>query len=1302
MFNNIKRALPTKILVNLTKNDISTSLFSLSFVFLGISEWKEDEKVFLETHSFPSMLDKVRAQSYVTFVGVPGSGKTATARHIALKLQNEGYEILNIKDIKDIDTYCDPRNPQVFVIDDVLGKLGLDNAAFSLLSRYEDTLVNPTVSKTKVLMTCREIVYKHETLAESFLSNEDNIVLLHSSGIALNDQDKRDLMTKYQLDTNILSQEDLASSSHMFPLLCKLFSTRYSIYGPKFFILPIPCILNELNGMKTLYKLQYASLVLLMANQNKLSEEILESGNSTYNGNIISEKKCRFLKECKVKTNTESFEFIDALSEMEGTYTKKWESEFTFIHDSMFEIVAYHFGHRCRKLMLEYMSSDYIANYIKVNTFDAHKMEGESKIMPKDDQQHKLEAETNVIDLSIKLTENTLLQMLGERLFKDVENKEIFNVFGNEALKVQSVLQAFMKVMRTKLYSELYSIFLENLKIHDYMYVKKKHEKSQLFICDKIGLLFNEIEVNYAVYTRVNAISWVIYHGHHQILQYITEQLVKENGKIDILFQNPFFKGQRPSTMDSYDSDDDYGMTNESVIDYDTSDNDKNRLLCLGCFSGDTDTLKVLLKCLAEEDFKTVFRMHDNPLEIACSLGYVNMTDELLKYLVPFNSRYVMDTSLISSCTKGHASIVELLIKAGADVNCGDLQTPLMAACYQGHLNIVDMLIKAGADVNLHKQLLFHIYTPLTFACEMGHVKVVELLIKTGAIVNLRKQQYGSAAAKSPSALTSACKMGHLDVVEVLIKAGADVKQSDKRFDPLKTDPISVAWSNKKYDIVEMLIKAGSEANLKPGQELSLTTSCYKGYLSVVKDFIKEGSDVNQTEELITPLRAACLIGHVDVVKELITSGADVNLHSGDITPLLTACENEHLEIVVELIKAEADVNLNVQNMNPLTIACEKGYFCISKELIKAGADINIRYANKTPLTAACNSKQSSVAEELLKAGADVNLSDGTITPLIAGCENKELGIVQELIKAGADINMGERNKTPLTVACEVEDIDVVKEVIKAGANVKQSDGDRTPLRIACAKGNLDLVKELVKSGADVNTDGGLTDACFMGHLHILKELMNFEADVNQKSMDRTPLTAACVGRDLSIVKELIKAGVDVNLNDGNKTPLTIACGIKKKGFVKELIKAGADVNLFDGNGTPLTIACERGELYDVKMLIKSGADVNLSDGKKTPLTVACAIGNVYFVKELIKSGADVNLSDGNRTPLTTACNNGDLCIVKELIKSGADVNISDRCGAPLTIAFHRRDIDILKELTKAGVVASLPNIKNAPLTTAC
>lgn len=62
------------------------------------------------------MFEKVKEQTYVTFVGVPGSGKTATARHIALKLQEEGYDILPITDKNKIEDYCDPQNLQVFLL----------------------------------------------------------------------------------------------------------------------------------------------------------------------------------------------------------------------------------------------------------------------------------------------------------------------------------------------------------------------------------------------------------------------------------------------------------------------------------------------------------------------------------------------------------------------------------------------------------------------------------------------------------------------------------------------------------------------------------------------------------------------------------------------------------------------------------------------------------------------------------------------------------------------------------------------------------------------------------------------------------------------------------------------------------------------------------------------------------------------------------------------------------------------------------------------------------------------------------
>lgn len=434
----------------------------------SIIDWKKDDKVYLETHNFPAMLEKVRDQPFVTFVGVPGSGKTVTARHIALKLQEEGYEILPIKDIKDIETYCDPNNPQVFVIDDVIGFLGLDMAAFHMLSRYENLLKNPSMVKTKILMTCRKVVYKNETLSKSVLFKNDNVILLDSKENELNETDKCKLFELYQLDPSILTSTNLAFTSNMFPYLCKLFSTKeeYNAYGAKFFISPIPCILQVLDEMTIPeHRIRYASLVLLMANQNKLSEDIFDDDKITENKNNFLKMKCNFLKKCKVSNSTDTFQFYDALSEMEGTFTKKCGSEFTFIHDSMFEILAYHFGRLNPELMLEYMSSDYIANYIKVDMCKSKTKEGKNDEDKSEGstQSSAVVEKDSVIDLCITL-HKPHYPRLADRLFRDVVNGELYNVFGNEALKHPSVLHPFIRVIEGLSYSELHSVFLSELK----------------------------------------------------------------------------------------------------------------------------------------------------------------------------------------------------------------------------------------------------------------------------------------------------------------------------------------------------------------------------------------------------------------------------------------------------------------------------------------------------------------------------------------------------------------------------------------------------------------------------------------------------------------------------------------------------------------------------------------------------------------------------------------------------------------------------------------------------------------------
>ena len=59
-------------------------------------------------------------------------------------------------------------------------------------------------------------------------------------------------------------------------------------------------------------------------------------------------------------------------------------------------------------------------------------------------------------------------------------------------------------------------------------------------------------------------------------------------------------------------------------------------------------------------------------------------------------------TALHFAASKGHLSVVELLVDNKADLNTRNNKgwTPLISASSGGHLEIVELLIESGADVN--------------------------------------------------------------------------------------------------------------------------------------------------------------------------------------------------------------------------------------------------------------------------------------------------------------------------------------------------------------------------------------------------------------------------------------------------------------------------------------------------------------------------------------------------------------------------------------------------------------------------
>lgn len=645
-----------------------------------ITAWRRDDNVYIETHTFDKMLKKVLSQPFMTFVGAPGSGKTATVRHIALKLQEEGYEILPIKDIGHLETYCDPHNPQVFIIDDALGLFGLDMSAFCMLNNFFKNSEYPPMQRTKVLMTCREIVFNNKMVSISVLSNRENVIFLNCKEHRLNVHDKHKLLSIYKLETNMLTKDDLALSSNMFPLLCKLFSTKhcFKIYGPSFFITPIPFILKELEEMSIVHKTGYASLVLLMANQNRLSKDILDNTKSDENSNFSNKLRLDILEACRVKKRTDSFRFVDALLEMVGTYTKLCESEFTFIHESLLEIVAYHFGSQNPNLMLQCMNSDFIANNVKLETCD--------------DESNGSAGVENPIDLRIKVCN---FKILAERLYSDLRRGELYNVFGNKALKHSSVLKAFIGLMEKESYEEINSVFLSELQTnivkHIYAIIKKD---------DRVDLGVN-FEINFLLVGlgrffdgSIRAISWVVYYGHDQILQCIIDKIMKT--KRISLFRDIFEKPEKRHT--------DKKMKDTVTRDLDKATIEQYRLLCLACHSGDLNTVSILLKYVFKKQIiDGEMGCHKipgmEPLVIACFHGYFSIAKELLNAGASVTLKSYCWTPLAAASYRGHVRLVEELIKAGADVNIGLwYKSPIELARFGKHNDIVDELEAAKSD----------------------------------------------------------------------------------------------------------------------------------------------------------------------------------------------------------------------------------------------------------------------------------------------------------------------------------------------------------------------------------------------------------------------------------------------------------------------------------------------------------------------------------------------------------------------------------------------------------------------------
>ncbi|XP_071124951.1 uncharacterized protein [Mytilus edulis] len=952
-------------------------------------QWKERLHRFVETKASKTILESMKKGQCILVSGPQGCGKSSMAFHVALAMEEtEEFELLIITNPDDIVKYASKDKKQIFIIDDIFGKYSVHEYDTMWWSK-QGHLVLALMDRNKdfkILATCRSYIYRSVDIVRvksSFVHHN-----LIADGLQLTEDNWRTIGKSY-LSAETIDQlgSEVIMKFSFFPTLCADYSSDKKETVVEYFSTPYSYVAAEIEQYNKTKDFHYFLLALLVILNNNVKKDKLIHDNNNRVQDAYFFELIRFLANEIGYTQIPSKQSIlFCLKALVGSYCIETEDKFSFMNETLLNIIAHILGQHILRSLLKYGKTLFLKDRVQFLSLNGHP--------PK---------------LTIMIP-GILEKAYFDRILIDIKKGLFWDVITDTQNAFPQFRKTFTSYMKTILkwndlkYSDDGSTVVHAVSLAGY-------DDYLTYFLDLDKSLVNKDNRSGQIPLHLACLKG---HSHtaHLLIEkgaFIDKTDKNENTALDIACAGGHKDTvavllSKKATIKQRHTDlktplhvvcrNGNRSIAEMLLDRNAKVNVKDKsgytALHLATMKGSADVVELLIHNKA--DFNLTDNKGRTPIFLACERKQKKIAEFLLKW----NANTLIDNEegkrpIHCCCEVGSSEITELLLSHGVDINQRDSHqsTPLHWACKKGHELIVKNLLDNNADVFLYNK---NKNTPLHIACKKDNVSIIKMLLDYKANVNCT-----NIYEKTP--LHLACAHGLQEAVSFLLLHGADPCAKDIE----SATPLHLACFSGNASIVEELCKHGvSVDETEKYGRTPLYICCEKSHLGLIQILKQYGTDMNKTEEGgLTPLYIACRDEKVDIIKLLLIYGAHVNEPDKDgWTPLYLACKESNIEITRILIQEGANVNqADKDGITPLHVTAQTGNTDLMKLLIESNASVNmVEKLEQTPLFKSLSAVHKDVTELLLQNGASVNVSDKfNMTPIKFALLKKDKEIINLL-----------------------------------------------------------------------------------------------------------------------------------------------------------------------------------------------------------------------------------------------------------------------------------------------------------------